>query len=232
MDRMLVVIFPNESKAYEGKKALQQLDSEGSITVYAYAVLAKNADGTATVKQGDDVGPLGTLLGTSLGTLIGAVGGPAGMAIGAAAGLGAGSAVDLDNARIGSDFIDDVQKVLSPNKVALMADIEEDWTTPVDTRMEAIGGTVFRRGLSEVSQTANEEDIAAMKADLAQLKAEHAKAQADRKAKLQDKINQIDSKIQAQLQKAKERREAAQRQAQEKVKILKAKAEAVKAKAS
>jgi len=232
MDRMLVVIFPNETKAYEGKKALQQLDGEGSITLYAYAVLAKNADGTATVKQGDDVGPLGTLLGTSLGTLIGALGGPAGMAIGAAAGLGAGSAVDLDNARIGSDFIDDVQKFLLPSNVALIAEVEEDWTTPVDTRMEAIGGNVFRRALSEVKDTADDEDIAAMKADLAQLKAEHAKAQADRKAKLQDKINQLDAKIQAQLQKAKERHEAAQRKAQEKVKILKAKAEAVKAKAS
>jgi uncharacterized membrane protein len=232
MDRMLVVIFPNESKAYEGKKALQQLDGEGSITVYAYAVLAKNADGTATVKQGDDVGPMGTLLGTSVGILIGALGGPAGMAIGAAAGLGAGSAVDLDNARIGSDFIDDVQKSLLPSHVALIAEVEEDWTMPVDTRMEAIGGNVFRRALSEVKDTADDEDIAAMKADLAQLKAEHAKAQADRKAKLQDKINQLDSKIQAQLQKAKERREAAQRKAQEKVKILKAKAEAVKAKAS
>ena len=57
MDRMLVVVFDNETKAYEGKKALLQLDGEGSISVYAYAVLAKHADGTATVKQGDDSGP-------------------------------------------------------------------------------------------------------------------------------------------------------------------------------
>jgi uncharacterized membrane protein len=232
MDRMLVVVFDNENKAYEGRKALQQLDSEGSISVYAYAVLAKNADGTATVKQGDDAGPIGTLLGTSLGTLIGVLGGPAGMAVGAVAGMAAGSTLDLNNLRVGSDFIDDVQKVLLPNKVALIAEIEEDWSTPVDTRMEAIGGTVFRRALSEVSQTANEEEIAAMKADLAQMKAEHAKAQADRKAKLQAKINQLDSRIQAQLQKAKDRGEAVQRLAQEKVKILKAKAAAVKAKAS
>src|SRR6516225_5937230 len=195
MDRMLVVIFPNETKAYEGKKALQQLDGEGSITLYAYAVLAKNADGTATVKQGDDVGPLGTLLGTSLGTLIGALGGPAGMAFGAAAGLGAGSAVDLDNARIGSDFIDDVQKFLLPSNVALIAEVEEDWTTPVDTRMEAIGGNVFRRALSEVSDQVDNEDMAAMKADIAQMKAEQAQARAERKAKLQEKINQLDSKL-------------------------------------
>jgi len=232
MDRMLVVVFPNEGKAYEGKKALQQLDGEGSITVYAYAVLTKNADGTATVKQGDDVGPMGTLLGTSFGTLIGALGGPAGMAVGAAVGMAAGSTVDLNKARVGSDFIDDVQKALSPKKVALIAEIEEEWTTPVDTRMEAIGGTVFRRALSEVKDKVDDEDVSAMKADLAQMKAEHAKAQADRKAKLQDKINQLDSKIQAQLQRAKERHEETQRQAQEKVKILKAKAAAAKAKAS
>src|SRR5262249_22961410 len=43
MDRMLVVVFDNEAKAYEGKKALMQLDGEGSIGVYGYAVLAKNA---------------------------------------------------------------------------------------------------------------------------------------------------------------------------------------------
>jgi uncharacterized membrane protein len=232
MDRMLVVIFPNESKAYEGKRALQQLDGEGSITVYAYAVLAKNADGTTTLKQGDDVGPLGTLVGTSLGALVGALAGPAGMAIGAAAGLGAGSAADIDNIRIGSDFIDDVQKVLVPSNVALIAEVDEDWTTPVDTRMEAISGNVFRRSLSAVTEKVDDEDIDAMKADLAQLKAEHAKAQADRKAKLQEKINQLDSKIQAQLQNAKERRQATQRKAQQKVEILKAKAEALKAKAS
>jgi uncharacterized membrane protein len=78
MDRMLVVIFPNGSKAYEGKRALQQLDGEGSISVYAYAVLTKNPDGTASVKQGDGVGPIGTLAGTSLGSLIGVLGGPVG----------------------------------------------------------------------------------------------------------------------------------------------------------
>ena len=41
MDRMLVVVFDNEETAYEGSKALQQLDGEGSIAVYAAAVLAK-----------------------------------------------------------------------------------------------------------------------------------------------------------------------------------------------
>jgi hypothetical protein len=50
--------------------------------------------------------------------------------------------VDLNNARIGDDFIDDVRQQLLPGRFAVVADIQEDWTTPVDTRMEAIGGTV------------------------------------------------------------------------------------------
>ena len=230
MDRMLVVVFDSENKAYEGKKALSQLENEGSIVVYAYAVIGKNPDGTTALKQTDDQGPLGTLVGTSLGSLIGLLGGPVGLAIGATAGLVAGSAADLDNARVGADFIDDVEQELHPNRFAVVAEIQEDWTTPVDSRMEALGGKVYRRALSEVEQTVDDEETAAMKADLAQLKAEQAKARADRKAKLQEKINQLDSKIQAYLEKAKERRQAAERQSKAKVEILKSKAAALKAK--
>jgi len=229
---MLVVVFDNETKAYEGKKALTQLDNEGSISVYGYAVVAKNVDGTASIKQGDDAGPLGTLAGTALGSLIGALFGPVGLAVGATAGLTGGASFDLLNAGVGEDFIDEVSKALTQGKVAVVAEIEEDWTTPVDTRMEAIGGTVYRRALSDVTHQVNQENVAAMKADMAQLKAEHAQARADRKAKLETKINQLDSKIQDQLQKAKEQRQATERKAQAKVEILKSKAAAAAARAS
>jgi uncharacterized membrane protein len=224
MDRMLVVVFNSETKAYEGKKALLQLDSEGSISVYGYAVVAKNADGTSSLKQGDDAGPLGTLAGTSLGSLIGVLFGPAGLAIGATAGFAGGATADLANAGVGEDFVDDVTKVLSPGSVALVAEIEEDWTTPVDTRMEAIGGTIFRRAVSDVRHQVHEENVASMKADMAQFKAEQAQAHADRKAKMQEKINQLDAKIEAQKQALKEKREAAEKTAKAKAQILKDKA--------
>jgi uncharacterized membrane protein len=232
MDRMLVVVFDDETKAYEGQKALLHLDSEGSISVWAYAVLAKHADGTATLKRQDDYGPIGTVLGTSFGALIGLLGGPVGVALGALTGTIAGQAVDVDKSFVGEGFLEDVNKALKPGKFALVAEVDENWTTPVDTRMEAIGGTVFRRALSDVKHTLHDQHIAAMQADLAQMKAEQAEANANRKAKLQEKINQLDSKIQEQLQKGKERREAAEREAQAKVKVLKAKAAALKAKAS
>jgi len=232
MQRMLVVVFEDESKAHEGAKALRQLDLDNHITVYRHAIVVKNPDCTVTVREIDDRGPFGLLVGTALGALLGALGGLAGIGIGGTVGLVAGGAVDLRNGWVAEDFVDDVAKALLPNRSAVVAEIEEDTTAPVDTQMEAIGGTVFRRALSEVRHTIHDEHIAAMQADLAQMKTEHAQARAERKVKLQEKINQLDSKLQAGLQKAKERLEAAQREARAKVELLQAKAAAAKAKAA
>ncbi len=143
------------------------------------------------------------------------------MAIGAASGLALGALSDVDNARVGGDFLDDVSKSLTPNKVAVVAEVEEDWTTPVDTRMEALGGTVLRRALWDVRKTVRDEEIGAMKADLKQLKSEISKAQADRRAKLQKKIDQLQAKVDAQLEKAKQQHDAFEARQKAKREILK-----------
>lgn len=221
MERILTVVFDTETKAYEGKSALRQLQLEGEITVYADAVIAKHADGSVSVKESNDPGPLGTILGTTIGGLIGVLGGPVAMAVGAVSGLTLGGMYDVDNLRIGGDFVDDVSKSLTPNKVAVVAEIEEEWTTPVDTRMEALGGTVFRRAVWQVRDEILDQDIAAMKADLAQFKEELADARADRRAKLQKKIDQLQTKIEVQQKKAQERRQAFAKRQQAKQELLK-----------
>ena len=114
----------------------------------------------------------------------------------------------------------------------MVAEVEEEWTTPVDTRMEQIGGTVFRRSVADVQDKIDEENVAAMKADYAQFKAEHAQAQADRREKITDKMNQLDSRIQAYLQKTKDRREVDRVKAQVKAGVKKVEADVAKAKAS
>ena len=232
MDRMLVVVFDSEKKAYEGKTALRQLADEGSISVYADVVIAKNADGTASLKQGEGAGPIGTLAGTAFGSLIGLLGGPVGVVAGATAGMAAGAAGDLGAISLGSDFVDDVVKVLKPGKVALVAEIDEEWVTPVDTRMEALGGNVFRRSVAAVADKVQEEHVAAMKADWAQMKAEHAQASAERKAKLTERINSLGSRIESNIQAAKERRETVAREAKAKAEELSRKAKSARDKAS
>lgn len=232
MDRMLVVVFNDETKAYLGKAALMQLQDQGNINVYGYAVIAENKDGSASIKQADNSGPLGSLFGMSFGALAGALFGPAGLLLGSAAGLGAGAAVDFTNLGVGQDYLDDISKTLSPGKVALIAEVDEQWTTPVDSSMEALGGVVLRRTLSNVQKQVREENIAAMKADLAQFRAEIAQAKADRKAKLQEKIIQLESRIQTQMQKLQERNVIAERKAQATAKLMEARAAAPQAKAS
>ena len=86
MDKMLVVVFDSELKAYEGSKALQELQNEGSINLYAKAVIARDASGKVAVKQQGDMGPVGTAVGLLTGSLIGLIGGPVGLAIGATPG--------------------------------------------------------------------------------------------------------------------------------------------------
>ena len=231
MDRLLVVVFDAESKAYKAKKALHELDNEDVITIFDQAVVARNADGSASVRPGDDLTPVRTLAGTVLGALIGLLGGPVGAGVGAGVGLATGAAMDVSNARICDDFVEDLREKLTQEKFALVAEISEDSTTPVDTRMEALGGTVYRRALKEVKRTYHDDNVAAMKADRAQLTAERAKAHAERKIKLQERINELDSKIQARLERAKERRQAAEAQEKAKVEFLRAKAAVMKANA-
>jgi uncharacterized membrane protein len=231
-DRMLVVVFDTEEKGYRGKRALEALDLEGSITVYASAVVAKNPDGTLTVKETNTAPPIATIFGAPVGAIIGMLGGPIGVAAGTVVGLIGGFAADVHTFTIDQDFVDDVKKDLLPNKYAVIAEIGEDWTMPVDTRMEAIGGTVYRRALADVKHMLHEEHVAAMKADLAQLKAENAKSQADRQAKLHAKMNALDAKIQARQAKATEQRRAADLHAQAKAEVLRNKAATLKATAA
>jgi len=224
MEKMLVVVFDNEKKAYEGSLALQQLDREGSISVHAEAVIQKNMDGKISVKQEEDNFPLRTLGGTALGAIIGLLGGPVGLGIGAVAGTLAGSIAELNFAGVNADFLDDVSAILTPGKYAVVADVSEEWVTPVDTRMEPLGGVVFRAARTSVKQDQRTRSEAELRAEIDELKAEHARAHAERKAKLQAKIDALNAKLQKQTEEHKARSEQMRRETEAKVKALQEKA--------
>jgi len=227
MERMLVVVFNDESKTYEGSRALDQLDADGSIAIHAESVIKKNADGTVTVKQSEGEFPIRTVGGTAIGSLIGLLEGPVGLGIGAAAGALAGGISDLNIAGVNAEFLDDVAATLTPGKCAVIADVSEEWVTPVDTRMEALGGNVFRTARKVVEDDQRAGDVAMLRAEIDELKAEHARARADRKAKLQAKIDKLNAKLQAKLDQAKQRSEQIKREAEAKVLALQKKADKV-----
>jgi len=224
MEKMLVVVFDNETKTYEGSRALNQLDYEGSITIHAEAVISKNNDGTVTVKQGDGDFPVRTVSGTAIGSLIGLLGGPAGLAVGAVAGTMAGSFADLFVAGVDSDFLAEVSTTLTPGKYAIVADISEEWVTPVDARMEELNGFVFRTSRNSFEEAQRAADVAELRAEIEQLKAERARVKAEHKAKLQAKMDQLNTRLQTKLQQARQRSEQIKHETEAKVEALHKKA--------
>jgi len=225
MERMLVIVFNDEAKAYEGSHALKQLDDEGSIAIHAAAVIKKNADGTVTVKEDEEDFPIRAVAGTGIGALIGLLEGPIGLAIGAVAGTLAGSIGDLHVAGVDAEFVDDVAATLTAGKCAVIADISEEWVTPVDTRMEALGGTVLRKARRLVEDEERAKDIAELRAEIDGLKSELARVRGERKAKLQARIDKLNAKLQSELDEAKRRAEQIKSETEAEVNALQKKAQ-------
>ncbi|HXY52258.1 MAG TPA: hypothetical protein VEI01_22620 [Terriglobales bacterium] len=146
MHRIVVIVFDNETEAEEGKNKLSQLDREGSIGIYGYAVVGKKADGTVVLRQVDRHGTLSPFANSLVGSLCDS----ACPAPESAATQAGDSAADSKRAKRGKDFIRDMTQILLPNRVAIVAEVEEEWPPVLDRRMESIGGVIFRWTVSEV----------------------------------------------------------------------------------
>src|SRR5262245_457306 len=215
--KYIVVIFPNEAKAYEGMRALKDLQGDGSLLVYGTAVVAKDANGKFAVKQAADAGPLGLGVGSLLGGLIGMFGGPVGAAVGMGYGAMVGGLSDLYYSGAGVDFVNKVAEELTPGKTALIAEVAEEWVTPLDTRMEAIGGVVMREWRSDFEDEQIEKECAARKAELAQLKAEYTRAAEERKTKLKAQMGEAQAKLNATAERTQGRIRQLEQEAQAKI---------------
>ncbi len=195
MNKMLAVVFDKEEAAYEGLRALNDLHSNGDITLYATAVIVKDASGVVSEEQIADSGPVATSLGLLSGSLVGLLAGPVGLAIGASAGALTGFVVDLDKSGIGIGFLDEVSSAMSPGKAAVLAEVEETWVTPLDSRMRILGGLVFRRLKSEVVEDQLARESAAFNAEMNQLREELAQASSETKVAVQKEIEVIGKKL-------------------------------------
>jgi len=220
MNKMLVAVFDTEATAFEGVSALRDLHKEGDITLYATTVLLKDNAGKITVKQAADQGAAGTAVGLLTGGLIGLLAGPVGLPVGAAIGGLTGLLFDLDRSGISVTIVDDVSKALTPGKAAVIADMDESWTTPVDARLHKYGAMVFRRLRSEVVEDQLNREAAAFQADLKTLGDELRQASAENKAAIQKDVDAVKKQLKATQDQAKSRLAEAQAEMDAKVKAL------------
>jgi uncharacterized membrane protein len=196
-NKILVSVFDTEPAAFEGLEALKELHKSHDITVYATSVIVKDRSGVVAVRQTAEKGPLGTLLGAVTGGLVGLLGGPAGAAVGAYIGGFGGMTYDLFKAGVGIDFVDEVGALLTPGKAAVIADIDETWVAPVNTRLGALGGTTFRRLPGEVIDEQMVRESAATEQELAEMKAELKESSDETRAKLKASFDAQKRKLEA-----------------------------------
>ena len=208
MNKILISVFDTEQAAFEGLTALKELHRDGDITMYASSVITKNAQGWVSVPETHDRGPVGTLVGLTAGGLLGLLGGPAGVAVGASVGGLGGLVFDMAGAGMSSDFVAEVTNALEPGRTAIVADVDETWVTPVDSRLGALGATVFRRYPGQVVDEELARDADEASADMDRLRDEFrhttgkARASVERAiARQREKLNAIAARAEAALHK-------------------------------
>ena len=197
MNKMLVAVFNDENKAFEGLSALKDLHRKGDITLYATAVVNKDEKGQLRLNTAADQGPIGATTGLLTGSLIGLVGGPVGLAIGAMTGTLAGLIFDASTDEINATFVDEVSNALTKGKTAVIAEIDETWTVPIDTRLEALNGMVFRRLRDEVAEDQLQRESEAIAADFRNLKEELNEAREEDKAAIKAAMVKLQNKAKA-----------------------------------
>jgi len=162
MRNFVSVVFDTSAKAYDGLHELWNLDREGDVTVHGTAVVHRDGLGRLVVDTDQTDPPLATAVGVGVGALLGALAGPAGAAVGAGGGAAIGAAVggtagfvaDINRAEVESEGRFETGFDVLPGQHAIIADVSEDWTTPIDERMRRLGGTVHRRSRDAIRDEA------------------------------------------------------------------------------
>jgi uncharacterized membrane protein len=171
---------------------------DGTLTLYNDAVVVKEPGGEVVVRRAPDAEPVGTFSGMITGGLVGLLGGPVGAAIGLGAGTLIGAAFDLTEEGIDRDFVEDAGARLEPGKAAVIAEIDEQWQVPLDTRMEALAGKVLRQTRTQIEDAYAERGVEAAEKELAALEAEKvAQAQAAQAEKARQQAEKLHAKIEA-----------------------------------
>jgi uncharacterized membrane protein len=193
MANLLVVVFGDAAGAKAGADALRALHADGTLTLYAVAVVARRAKGgglevVSPIAEGE--GSSAPAVGAAVGALVSLLGGPVTAAARTAVAGLVGPVRDLAAAGLDGGFFERVARDLGPGGGAAVAQVEEeDRQLTLDARLIALGARVLRHRFSgSIAEERLMQDVAALRGDLARTEAgrddvEHtASARAARRA--------------------------------------------------
>lgn len=215
MNKLIISVFNDEERAAQGLEELKTLHQNGDISIYATAVLKKNNDGEVELKQSSDQGPLGTAIGGLTGALVGMFAGPAGMAAGTLAGMYGGMFYDIDKSYFDVSFIQEASDALEAGKTAVIIDADEEWTAPLDAKINAINGEVYRKNRTDVEDDQLRREAKELNKEIDELENEMKEANEETKESIQKQLDKakaknkaLKEKIDTRLEKQKAERKA------------------------
>ena len=181
MGSLLVAVFDDESGARGGAETLRSLHGGGVLTLYALATVARDARGAGLVPRmsvGAGEGAAAPSVGAAVGALVSLLGGPLAAATRTLASGLVGAVRDLDEAGLGAGFLEQASRALRPGGWAVVAEAEEYRQLPVDARIAARGGRIFRHRLvGALAEARIVREVAALRGEIARLRIEQDDAE-------------------------------------------------------
>ena len=151
IDNVVVVQFPDASKAYQAMSVLKECDAEGRIGLKSAAIVERTADGELRIPEGtDNIALAGTVSGSLIGMLIGVLGGPVGVLVGWGAGAVMGGTIDIVGATKSDEALTALARAIPPESTAVIASVTEAAVEVIDGEMAKLGGEVTRRTVADV----------------------------------------------------------------------------------
>jgi uncharacterized membrane protein len=145
MNQLIVVAFDHFDDARDAMKQLRALEHEGKIRFEDTAIVERDPDGTAHVKnEVSGTTETAAVIGAVVGGLLAFVFPLAGIAIGAALGALVGRSLDSG---VSDQFVDEVKETLRPGRSALFLVVKESDADATLAALRPFSGDVIQTTL-------------------------------------------------------------------------------------
>jgi uncharacterized membrane protein len=152
MNQLIVVAFDHFEDARTALDRIRTLEREGRISLEDTALVQRDPDGTAHVKnEVSGTTETATVVGAAIGAFVTFLFPVVGAAIGAVAGAAVGRAMDRG---VSSGFVDEVKTTLRPGRSALFLVVREADLDAVVAALRDLPGEVLQSTLSEEAAAA------------------------------------------------------------------------------
>jgi len=159
MNQLLVIAFDHFDDARSAMRDLRNLEHDGRIRFEDTALVERDPDGTAHVKnEVSGTTETAAAIGAVVGGLLTFVFPPLGIVLGAAAGAAVGAAMDTG---VSPKFVDEVKTTLRPGRSALFLVVKQSQLDAVLAALRQYRGDVIQTTLDSETEEALKQAIGA-----------------------------------------------------------------------